>query len=150
MTVTNEGKLVITIDGKTQLLSKEDIVGAFTPKAAPCAKYDRDTSEAIKSDQEKIRMDLIPPHALTEIAKVFTFGAKKYDDWNYIKNGGLKLSRVYGALLRHMFAWFKGEAKDPETGESHLAHAGCCIMMLLELEEFGTNHDKPKHYESKN
>lgn len=85
-----------------------------------------------KLDNDKIRYDLVPVYPLQEIAKVFTFGAKKYEDRGWEK--GIKWGRVYGALLRHIFSWFTGEDKDPETGLSHLAHAGCNIMFLLEYE----------------
>lgn len=102
--------------------------------------------EAVKFDKDKIKMELLPPYSLEQIAKVFTFGANKYEDWNYLKGDGLKLSRVYGACLRHLNAWYKGEELDPETRENHLAHAGCCIMMLMELDKFKNNKDKPIHY----
>jgi len=83
-----------------------------------------------KYDQEKVRMDLLSPIALEEIAKVMTYGAKKYGDHNW--RGGLLWSRVFGALMRHAWAYWQGENKDPETGISHLAHCGCCLMFLLE------------------
>ena len=115
-----------------------------------CAKHNREMEEqeqkAVKHDNGKIRMELLPPNALEEIAKVFTFGANKYEEWNYIKGEGLSYSRVYGAALRHLNAWYKGELTDKETNESHLAHAGCCIMMLMELEKFKNKNDKPKYY----
>ena len=91
------------------------------------------SEQAKKFDQEKIRMDLLPSEALEEIAKVLTFGAKKYDSWNWTK--GLKYSRLTGAALRHILAWKDGQDKDPETNISHLAHAGCCILFLLWMEK---------------
>ena len=102
---------------------------------------------AMKNDisDNKVMMQLLPPLAQERIAEVFTFGAKKYDDWNWAK--GMEYSRLYGALNRHMTAWYKGEDNDPETTKSHLAHAGCCIMMLLELSETRPDlDDRPKHY----
>lgn len=75
-------------------------------------------------------MDLIPPLALNEVAKVFAFGANKYGDHNW--RGGLNWSRLAGASLRHITAWISGETLDPESGCSHLAHAACNILMLLE------------------
>lgn len=86
-----------------------------------------------KNDAEKIRLDLLPTESLEEIAKVLTFGAKKYTDYNWTK--GLKWSRLLGATLRHLFAFMRGEDKDPESGISHLAHAGCCILFLLYHEK---------------
>ena len=85
-------------------------------------------SEGKKFDTDKIRMELLPPEALFGTASVLTFGANKYDDNNWRK--GIKYSRVYGALMRHMNAWWAGEELDPETNISHLHHAGCCIMFL--------------------
>lgn len=74
-----------------------------------------------------------------EIAKVLDFGAKKYDSWNWSK--GIAWSRVYGALLRHLFAWWRGEDRDPESGLSHLAHAGCCLVFLLQYNLTRRSYD---------
>lgn len=86
-----------------------------------------------KDDGDKIRMELLPPELLTAVASILTFGAKKYDDRNWEK--GMAWSRVYGALLRHLNSWWAGEQCDPETGKSHLWHAGCCIAFLISYEE---------------
>jgi len=85
-----------------------------------------------KYDDGKPMMDLLSPIALTEIAKVMTLGANKYGKHNW--RSGLSWCRVLAALLRHVLAFLGGEDKDPETGLSHLAHAGCCIMFLLDYE----------------
>ena len=90
-------------------------------------------------------MDLLPPFALEKIAEIFTFGMKKYGDWNW--SGGIQYSRIYGAIMRHLNAWQRGENIDPESGKSHLYHAGCGIMMLIEMEEFRKDlDDRPTHY----
>jgi len=86
----------------------------------------------IKNDANKPRVELLSSIALVEVSKVMTFGAKKYSAHNW--RGGISWSRVLGAALRHLLAFLGGENKDPETGLSHLAHAGCCIMFLLEYE----------------
>lgn len=93
--------------------------------------------EGIKHDKDKPRTDLLPSSALVEVAKVLAHGSDKYGPWNWAK--GLAWSRVYGAALRHLFAWVEGEDKDPETGLSHLAHVGCCVLFLLQytLKEKG-------------
>lgn len=85
----------------------------------------------VKDDSGKPRMDLLPPEALFEIASVFGFGAEKYDDWNWCK--GMRYGRILAACLRHVFQFLGGEDNDKESGFSHLAHAGCCIMMCLGL-----------------
>lgn len=97
---------------------------------------------AIKNDSSKVRMELLSPIAMTEISKVLTFGASKYADHNW--RNGFKWSRLLGAALRHLFAFINGEDKDPETGLSHLAHLGCCVMFLLEHE--ARHKDKDDRY----
>lgn len=92
-----------------------------------------------KFDQGKPRMELLPPLALEEIAKVLTFGAQKYDPWNWAK--GISYSRLLGAALRHLLAWGRGENTDPESGLSHLAHAGCCVLFLLHMEKLKPEMD---------
>lgn len=85
---------------------------------------------ATKHDQEKIPLELLSPVALNMIGEVMAFGAKKYAAHNWRK--GMAWSRLIGAALRHLFAYLGGEDKDPESGLSHIAHAGCCVMFLLE------------------
>ena len=90
------------------------------------------TTEGRKDDQGKPRYELIAPEMLHGLAEVLTFGAEKYGDRNWEK--GMKWSRPFGALMRHMWAWWRGEGLDPETGKSHLLHAACCLMFLIAYE----------------
>ncbi len=85
-----------------------------------------------KKDEGKVRLDLISSIAIFELGKVLTFGATKYDANNW--RNGIAWSRVIGATLRHIFLWVRGQDKDEETGLSHLAHAFCNLMFLLEYE----------------
>lgn len=85
---------------------------------------------AMKHDSDKVRLELLSVPALTAIAEVLTFGAKKYADHNWRK--GFDWSRLFGAAMRHLFAAMRGEDLDPESGLPHLAHLGCCVMFLLE------------------
>ena len=96
-------------------------------------------SEGLKFDIGKVPLELLPVEALIEIAKVMAFGAEKYGRHNWRKD--MAWSRLVGAILRHLFAWMLGEDKDPESGLSHLAHAGCDLLFLLtyELKELGTD-----------
>ena len=95
-----------------------------------------------KYDGEKPRMYLLPPKALTEVAKVLTFGANKYDEHNWKKLDNLQ-NRYTGAALRHIFAHMDGEELDPETGLDHLAHALCCLLFKLEAKlEDGKSKEK--------
>ena len=86
--------------------------------------------EGVKYDQGKARYDLIAAHSLHEIIQVYTMGAEKYDDNNWRK--GMKWGRVFGAGMRHMWAFWRGEDIDPESGLHHLAHAAWACITLLE------------------
>jgi len=94
---------------------------------------------ADKFDEKKVRVELVTSQFIIEIAKVLTEGAIKYSDHNWRK--GLQWSRVYGATMRHLLAWNKGETIDPETGLSHLSHAATNIMFLLEYSNTCQNKD---------
>lgn len=96
-------------------------------------------TEGQKFDSDKLRYELLPPELLEETARVLTFGAEKYSARNW--ELGMAWSRPFGALMRHMWAWWKGEDKDPETGYSHLAHACCCIAFLVAYERRGIGAD---------
>lgn len=96
-------------------------------------------TEGQKFDQDKPRMDLLPPELLWATASVLTFGAEKYSARNWEK--GMAWSRPYAALLRHMTAWWAGEDTDEESGMSHLWHAACCIAFLVAFEDRGTGTD---------
>lgn len=88
--------------------------------------------EGIKHDSDKPRFDLIPADALEEVAKVYTVGAKKYGDRNWEK--GLFYGRLCGALLRHIYAWWRGEKKDKENKCHHLSSVVFCALALLHYE----------------
>lgn len=88
---------------------------------------------ALKFDQDKLPLHLLSTEALNQTAAVLKFGAQKYAEHNWRK--GFTWSRPLSAALRHITAFNNGEDKDPESGLSHLAHAMCCIMFLLEFEK---------------
>ncbi len=89
--------------------------------------------EGRKYDGGKPMMSLVPPHALEEMAKVLTMGAKKYavDNWKYVEDGK---QRYMDAMLRHINAYIKGERDDPEFGTHHLAHAACCVFFVMSFD----------------
>ena len=88
---------------------------------------------AVKYDNDKLRYDLLPVKPLEELARVYTIGAKKYGDRNWEK--GLKFGRVFGALMRHAWAWWRGETADPENGQHHLAAVAWAAFALIEYEQ---------------
>lgn len=95
-------------------------------------------TQGTKFDNGKPMMDLLDPYAIEQLALVLTFGANKYAAHNW--RGGIQTSRLIAAALRHIFAYLKGEDKDPESGLPHIAHAMCCCMFILGLSS-NTNLD---------
>ena len=89
------------------------------------------TTRGKKYDNDKIRYDLLDPSFEELVAKVLTFGAKKYGDHNW-KNVANKTNRYYAAMRRHIASWRQGEILDSESGLPHLAHAACCLYFLIE------------------
>lgn len=81
-----------------------------------------------KHDSDKLRVDLLPVDVLEGVAKILTHGANKYGDRNWER--GITYGRLYGAVLRHLFAFQRGEDIDPESGLPHIDHALCELMFL--------------------
>jgi len=105
--------------------------------------------EGKKFDDDKVRLELLAPEFLFATAAILTFGAKKYDAYNWAL--GMKWSRVFGAMMRHMWAWWGGKEPtttsflfgdlDEESRVSHLWHAACCLMFLVAYEMRKTGED---------
>lgn len=88
------------------------------------------------------RFDLVPPDALAELSRVFGFGATKYADRNWER--GYSWGKSYAALMRHMTAWWGGEDVDPESGQSHVAHAMWhCSVLLTFIRTHPEKDDRP-------
>jgi hypothetical protein len=98
-----------------------------------------ENTEGTKYDSNKLRVDLLSIPSLLATSQILTIGSKKYGSRNWEK--GMKWSRVYGALLRHLFAWFIRIPFDAESKQSHLSHASCCLMFLQHYEITKTGED---------
>lgn len=92
-------------------------------------------ADFIKHDSDKPATGLIPPRAISRVAEVLAYGARKYAPNNWRKSP--TVTRYPAAALRHVFAYMTGEDSDPETGLPHLAHASTCLLFQLELDELG-------------
>ena len=79
------------------------------------------------------RYDLIPELPLRQLAALYGFGATKYEDRNWEK--GYEWSKSFAALNRHLWAFWRGETYDAETGLPHLASAAWHCFALMEWEE---------------
>ena len=92
-------------------------------------------SPGAKLDTGKVRMHLITggmARAITEVAKVGTFGAAKYTDggWVDVPDG---FNRYEDAQQRHAASRHKGEEIDLDSGLLHLAHEAWNALAKLDL-----------------
>lgn len=89
-----------------------------------------------KYDAGKWRFSLFPISAIRNISAVLEFGAEKYaaDNWKTVPDGR---TRYFNAAIRHLTSWWDGERNDPESHLPHLAHAACCLIFLLWMDENG-------------
>lgn len=102
---------------------------------------------AVKHDGGKTDWSLMPWECVEEINKVLDFGAKKYAAHNWRTGSGFSYTRVISSLLRHTFAWVRGEDLDPESGLSHLSHMGANVIFLIYYNKYKdryTNDDRVK------
>ena len=95
---------------------------------ATCNGCGTELREGHKCDAGKPRTDLIDATAMLDLARVLTFGAKKYAPNNW--RAGMEWHRPIAAALRHIYAIQQGEDYDQETGFLHAAHALCELMFL--------------------
>ncbi|MGQ0565599.1 MAG: dATP/dGTP diphosphohydrolase domain-containing protein [Gemmobacter sp.] len=81
-------------------------------------------SSAAGAKREKLHAlpyDLVPFQEITEAyARVAEIGARKYAPWNW--SLGLSRVQLLGSLLRHAFAYIRGEERDKESGLCHADH----------------------------
>ena len=70
----------------------------------------QEPARADRFNEGKLRYDLIPPYPLEQLAKLFTYGAKKYAPNNWKK--GHPWSDVADSLIRHLEAYRAGEDYD--------------------------------------
>jgi len=96
---------------------------------------------AVKHDNGKPSMALLPSKSLRGIAEAFTYGESKYHAYNYKTGQGLDWDRPFSATMRHLSQWNDGEDRDSDSGLSHLKHAGAAIMMLIDLVESNIGKD---------
>lgn len=88
-----------------------------------------DSKTLVKNDSGKTRYELIDPVFLAELAGGLTYGAKTYAPNNWRKPID-DISRLYGALMRHVEALRQGEFFDKDSHLPHTAHATCELMFI--------------------
>jgi hypothetical protein len=100
-------------------------------------------AEGKKFDENKTRLDLIPPEAIWALGSALSYGANKYGEYNWAK--GMQWSRIFAATLRHLYKWWAGEECDAESGIPHLHHALTNIAFACAYSQRGIGKDdRPK------
>lgn len=79
-----------------------------------------------KQSDVGVRMDLVPPKALLQVAQVLKHGAEKYGEKNW---ESLSIPEILNHVLVHLYGYLDGNTED-----DHLGHAACRILMALELD----------------
>lgn len=123
----------------------------------PCTKdeladepiHDSAASGAMREKLNALPYDLIPYQELSEAyARVAEHGAVKYAPWNWSK--GLARVQLLGSLLRHTFAYLRGQDRDKDSGLLHTDHILWNAVALVhnvywELED-GRRGEPPRDY----
>lgn len=118
-----------------------DCLRAMSPPVAPVPRHDA----GVKDDHAKPRMALLPFGALEWVAKVMTYGARKYAKGNWVTLEDAE-ERYASAMLRHYTAWQQGEMLDEESGLPHVAHLACDALFICAFV-MGTDGTKKKEAE---
>mgnify|MGYP001181909630 FL=1 len=85
---------------------------------------------------KKVPLHLVPTPAMVAIAMGLKEGARKYGAFNW-RTLTVEAETYLGATLRHLMAWQDGEDIDPDSGNSHLAHAMASLAILIDALESG-------------
>jgi len=84
-------------------------------------KFAKTSTGASREKLGAIPYDLVPFQEMTDaFTRVAEFGAKKYAVWNW--SLGLARVQLCCSMLRHTFAYIRGEDRDPESGLLHTDH----------------------------
>lgn len=99
--------------------------------------------QGLRYNDGKTRFDLLEPWAIEKLTEVFTMGAKKYADDNWLK--GMPWSSVGASLKRHLSEYEQGEDYDKESGLLHMQHVAWNAMALLSYYRHRPEYDDRRH-----
>jgi hypothetical protein len=103
----------------------ETLLGLIDPEKQKYLKtketMPKNVSGASREKLETLPYDLVPFQEITDsFVRVAEFGAIKYEPWNWSK--GLSRVQLMGSLLRHIFAYLRGQDRDTDSGLLHTDH----------------------------
>ena len=95
-------------------------------------KEESKMSDNLKYDDNKPRLDLVPPELIEAVGIVRTYGVSKYGDSESWKQ--VEPYRYRAALMRHICLYIKEpDGVDAESGLPHLWHIACNVAFLIAL-----------------
>jgi uncharacterized HAD superfamily protein len=103
----------------------------------------------LRYNDGKTKHHLLPAWALEQVAKVFTVGAIKYEEHNWMK--GMPWSEVIASLKRHLNKFERGYDFDDEMMENynekiyHIAEVAVNALFLLEYYRVKPEFDNRQH-----
>lgn len=104
--------------------------------------------EKAEARGDVVRLDLVPPDILVELAALYGRGALKYADRNW--EMGFAWSRSYNANFRHLKDFWGGEDIDPETNASHpVAMIWNAVALAWFLRHRPEYDDRPDPHQEK-
>lgn len=94
---------------------------------------------ALRDNKGKPKWGLVHYKSLIPMINVLEFGAKKYEEWNWMKP--MPTREILESMQRHLAALMDGEEVDSESGISHMGHIQCNAMFYnyqkdRELQDF--------------
>ena len=101
--------------------------------------------KGLRFNEGKLRYDLFEPHAMKELAKIFTAGSLKYAPRNW--ENGMSWTSVLASLERHKEAFKNGEDYDKETDCLHIAHVAWNALAIASYYSiYPQGDDRPHEY----
>lgn len=119
-------------DKSTETQGSFNIEGYWTEEEIASAmqsiKNSPQVQQALRYNQGKPQWSLVDFDSLEGLVHVLEYGAQKYARDNWKK--GMPVTQVTESLMRHLFAFLRGEDLDSESGCRHISHVMCNVMFL--------------------
>ena len=135
-------------DNIMPIISRFDLMdGDFLPPTFKRVKTSIKSTDkgAVHKNQGKCRRELVPPCLENAAARAFTYGAFKYDNYNWLKEPGIPLSDLIGSMERHLSHIKNREDIDPESGVWHWDHLAADLAMFIHGMIYRPHTDNRPH-----
>lgn len=88
-------------------------------------------------------LSVIPGPPLVQVGEVMRLGRSKYGPYNW-RDQDVTVSTYLDAAMRHLMSYWDGETIDPESGQTHLAHAAASLFVIMDALATGhATDDRP-------